>query len=414
MAQYFAPQDPRQDKYGQIGEILGHALGGLGGYVSNEYQKPQKIKQFMDAGATDAEANMLVNMPPQQQMQFFQQKMKMQQQQQENATIANIFGGGQQQPQQQPDLQSLPGGDINQRLSHLAGGRQPVPQQPAVLTPEQEQVIVQKTKGMTPQQIDEVLRSPEIPMHTKKQIYDILDKQRASEFKERAHEENKAAKDKSLTSKEKTEAYKVTAPYRAELAKEAESTDHLIDVLKQQKQLSESGKMTHSGYLEFLEKTGLDFNALKSPETEQYQALEKDFLKDLKNVFGGKVSNLEMSTFLKGIPKATNTPEGRKRITKQLDSYYKAKQLKFRTARKIIKDNGGTPPLDLQDQVVEKTRGKEEKYADQFRGGKKENGFLISELTAAHNPTGLPDGAIAKDDNGNPIARVVNGAWEPL
>lgn len=358
MAQYFAPPDAGNPMYG----ILGGVLGGLGGYAMSESQKPAKIKQFESFGASPEQARALASAPESTQTAWLRESMKMQRQKQSDAAIAGIFGGGQQQ--QQPNLNSLPGGNIAQRLGSL-GGQQQAPQSSQGMTPEQEQNIIQKTKGMTPEQIDQVLKSAEIPMNTKTQIYNILDKQRAAEFKERFHQENKA-------SKEKTEAFKITAPYRAELAKESENSDHLVGVLKEMKKLSDSGKMTDTSLLEGLEKIGMDFNALKSPETEQYQALEKEFLKDLKSIFGGKVSNIEMQTFLRSIPKATNTEEGRKRIINQLDSYYKAKQLKFKAMRNIVKGNNGIPPLDLQDQVTEKIKSKEDKYLNKFRGGEKQ------------------------------------------
>lgn len=369
MAQYFAPADPQDQTY----NVLGTILGGLGGYAVHEYQKPERIKHFKEAGATDAEAQILVNMPVQQQSQWMQQKMKMKREEEKNAILGRILGGGQSSIENQPI--GIPGGDINQRLMNLGNpiqlpGQMQQQEQPAtpLFTKEQEKQIVQKSKNLSPEQIDQVLRSGQFNLNEINQIKGIIDRERSLELKKQIHEENKTSKEKALASKEKQQAFKMTEPFRAEAFKEEENARHMQDVIGEQLTLSKSGKMNNAGFLEFLERFGLDFNALKNPKTEQYQSLEKEYLKDLKSIFGGKISNDEMKAFLKGIPKATNSPQAREAMLDRWRSYYEAKGLKAKLIREITAENGGIPPYDLRDKVSERLNIEQEKLANRFLG----------------------------------------------
>ena len=210
MAIYNAPYDPRGEKFGIMGNVLGQTLGALGGYAMHEYQKPEKIKRFKSFGATDEQANALANSPESTQTAWLRESMKMQNTQQKNAMIGNILGGGGQT--QQPDLMSLPGGNISERLGGL-GAPQQEQSQGRTLTPEQENNIIQASEGMSPQQIDEILKSGILNLNEINQVQGILDRKKAQQFKERAHEENKEIKAREQELKQE-------APQRAQMVKE--------------------------------------------------------------------------------------------------------------------------------------------------------------------------------------------------
>lgn len=333
MANFYAPHDPRQDKYGILGDVLGQALGGLSSYAIHEYKKPEVIKQFMDNGANESEAKILANMPAAQQQQWLQARMKMKRDEQKLNAL-RMFGD----------------------VSNTQPTEEAQTQQNLTLSPEQENKIRQVSMGLSPDQKKQILYSGIFSPSEIAQFERVMASEKKQEFAEKAFEQ-----------KEKTEAYKLTSPYRAEITKQAENADHLVQISKEQKKLADSGKMDSALYITALDRLGLP-DALKSPETQAFQSMEKEYLKDLKSIFGGRISNLEMSTFLKSIPRATNSPEAQKMIMDRLDAYYKAKQLKFKTMRQIIKNNNGIPPLDLQEQVQEKTAKKEKQYAEKFKG----------------------------------------------
>lgn len=91
-----------------------------------------------------------------------------------------------------------------------------------------------------------------------------------------------------------------------------------------------------------------------NPASQEFQKLSQEFLRDLKSVFGGRISNLEVENYMKMVPTLMNTRQGRNRIYRNLEYMYKAKRLPFKIAREIKKENGGKTPLDIDDLVTER------------------------------------------------------------
>jgi len=340
-----------------LGHLLGGLAGGAAGYgfskLTGGEPESKTAEEYVKAGIlTPEQARVYSSIKNQTEKNaFLNQAMKQSEARRQAAAMGVVMGGnpmdGQQpmgQQMQQPMGQQMQqpmdqqGGSIESNLQGLGG-----PQQPQM---GDQRSMDEKYRALTSLGLN-----PQNMSLGAKMIGDI--------------EKNKA-RERDISSRERTEAFKITSPYRSELAKEVQSASYISDVIKEQKELSKSGKMDSPLWAAFLDKTGLD--ALKTPETQRYQALEKEFLKDLKSVFGGKVSNIEMEAFLRGVPKATNSKEARENILDRLDAFYKAKKLKFKMSQKIIKENNGIPPLDLQDQVTARTVDKEKEYAHRFLG----------------------------------------------
>lgn len=327
--QFLPPQNDYSDMYQSLGQLLG-SLGGLGiGYGLNQIGgKENEAKQYVDAGVlTPEQASVYLKMKtPQERSSFLKEAMKQQEARRQSDLLSRAIGVPQHQMAENPlPLQGTLGA-----LGNIQGPR---------VADTMQQLIA---SGLNPQNLS------------------LAEKILTSEEKRKMEE-------RKFSSKERTEAYKLTAPFRAEITKQAENADHLVETMKEQKKLISSGKMDTALYVSAIDHF-LPFEALKSPETQAYQALEKEYLKDLKSIFGGRITDKEMSNFLRSIPRAVNSPEAQKMIMSRLDAYYKAKQLKYKVMRQIVKDNNGIPPLDLQEQVQDKTGEKETQYANQFLG----------------------------------------------
>src|SRR5690606_23151303 len=113
---------------------------------------------------------------------------------------------------------------------------------------------------------------------------------------------------------------KDTAPYRTKVLEEKSAAQNVLDDLERMKEL-ESGdaQLDTPGYVEFLERSGLNIPALMNPESEEFQKLRQTQLRDAKQYFGGRVSNFEMDQFLKSIPSLNQSPEGRKRVIANME-----------------------------------------------------------------------------------------------
>lgn len=376
MAQFNAPQGGIGNPlYDALGSALGAALGGLGNYAYQQHRAPELEKQFQSWGATPDQAKFLARQPPQQQQQWINQQQKQQAIETKNRGIADVYAG---------------------RIPNTEPNNNPIDQQNAIPTAEPN-VNAQTTEDVGAKKIDKKLDA-EIRQATKKMDYDakerllrsgLLTQQEADSLRRQMESQraNDIAEDKFAHAKDEAllkhheVAYKMTEPFRAEAFKEEENAAHMQDVINEQLQLSKSGEMDNHGFIEFLERFNLDLNALKNPKTEQFQSLEKEYLKDLKSIFGGKISNDEMKAFLKGIPKATNSPEARNAMLERWKSYYEAKGLKAKLIREITKANHGVPPYNLRDQVAERLNAEQEKLANKFLGIPEGSKLLLDQKT---------------------------------
>lgn len=151
------------------------------------------------------------------------------------------------------------------------------------------------------------------------------------------------------------------------------------------------------------------------PASQEFKSLQKDFMRDLKSIFGGRISNIELEQFMQSIPTLMNTPEGRERIYKNLEYAYKAKKLRFEEARKIKKENNNRVPLDIEEQVEDRMEKKLNKLAKQIRIGSEAGSPTIKKIGEREVmlAKGLPDGKTATNKVTGAKMIVRNGKWEP-
>lgn len=177
-----------------------------------------------------------------------------------------------------------------------------------------------------------------------------------------------ANQEKAKDREETIRLFKETAPYREKTLEAKNSAQAVLDDLSRMKEL-ESGdaQLDTPGYIEFLERSGLDIPALMKPESEEFNKLRQTQLRDARQYFGGRVTNFEMDQFLKSIPSLNQSPEGRKRVIANMERINKLKVKTADVMRKIIKENGGVPPLDLAEQVDERMKKYRDRFAEEFK-----------------------------------------------
>jgi len=231
--------------------------------------------------------------------------------------------------------------------------------------------------------------------------------------------------ERKFAQKQKEFAYRETAPFRKELAQNEKGARDTLDILNRMEELEKTGKLNTPGAEEFLLRSGLDVPALRNPESQEFLKLQASFLRDAKKYFGARVTNFELEQFLKGIPTLTQTPQGRGRIIAGLKKLNEGNRMYAKEARKIIKQNEGIPPLDLQEQVNKRVGKRLDKLADQFKKEVKKledlpepsrigtvAGILGGEIAgrAPHAVTGAGLGFLA----GGPVGAALGGAGGAL
>jgi len=356
-----------ENVWGNIGTSLGELAGAKLAKMVGEKRKEKERSEFKEQWKPylgEEKARFLSNLEPEERkhvmsnLESLMQLQQIQQQPQQQNILASLQGY-QQQPQQQEqynpqqEVQSALqqyfsnptlGGGQQGLMSALSGFQQPEQQMQQMPQQQQEQ------GQLTPERaklISDLFVSPH----------------------ERREREKLELKKQQIASSEKANAYKETKVERKEILNEAKSAKENLARLDRMAELSRKGKLDSPIYIEFLKKTGLDIPALTSPDSQEFRKLEVDFLRDAKNIFGARVTNYEAAQFLKSIPSLSQSKEGREKVIKNLKIMNEGKLLRADALKDIIKENNGTPPLDLLEQIDDRIAPKIDKLLNDFRRG---------------------------------------------
>lgn len=164
-------------------------------------------------------------------------------------------------------------------------------------------------------------------------------------------------KERLLTAKERSEAFKATKAERKDFVDKAKAGRQSLEDLNRIEELEKEG-LPSAGYSEFLKRSGLDIPTLQGATGEEFNKITANFIKNAKSYYGARVSNFELESFLKTIPSLSQSPEGRKRVIANLKNIARLEIEGGKAAREIIKNNKNIPPLDLIEQVDERIQKK--------------------------------------------------------
>lgn len=174
-------------------------------------------------------------------------------------------------------------------------------------------------------------------------------------------------KQKLENEKEKADKFKASADLRNSIIQDRKNSRGELRDLNRLEELDQTGKLDTAGYVEFLKNSGLDIPALLNPESQEFQKIQQGFLKNIKQYFTGNISNYEVQQFLTTIPTLSQSPEGRKRVISGLKYVARAKEEYYKTYEEVLKEHGGVPPYDIQEEIERRIDPKIEKLAQKFR-----------------------------------------------
>jgi len=172
---------------------------------------------------------------------------------------------------------------------------------------------------------------------------------------------------KESGTKEAASQFKETKETRKDILNQAKASRENDMRLDRMEQLNESGKLVSGLYNDMLKTFGIDFAALKNPESQEFEKLSTDMLRNAREIFGSRISNLEVSTFLKTIPTLSQTAEGRKRVIRNLKLLNKGAGIRLNEMKKIMKENKGVPPYDLAEQIEERIGPQLDDITEEFK-----------------------------------------------
>ncbi len=172
-----------------------------------------------------------------------------------------------------------------------------------------------------------------------------------------------------VRSREEASRWKETKETRKTVNGQARAAHENNLRLDRMQALNDKGDLVSGVYNKALEKFGLDIGILKTPDSEEFEKLSNDMFKGIREIFGNRILKIEMITFLKTIPTLMQSEEGKNRVIRNLKTLNQGAFLRKKAMSRIIKENGGSPPYDLETQIDERIGPGLEKIGEQFKQG---------------------------------------------
>ncbi len=224
-----------------------------------------------------------------------------------------------------------------------------------------------------------------------------------------------ALREKELEQKaEKEEERKKEWEYTQHKDFRKEVTDNYKDSvetemrLNRMKELNDKGTLTGPATAVLMDRLGLPISVLGNPDSEEFDKLSKDMLKNIRTYFGARINVVEVENFLKTIPSLMNSEEGRDRIINNLKLLLEPRKLMFQEYRKIRQEgveSGRGLPIDLQETVLENISPQLDDLSKRFEmGPSQELGPQIAPETREFQKMPAAKdyaGAVIEDDKGN-------------
>ena len=136
--------------------------------------------------------------------------------------------------------------------------------------------------------------------------------------------------------------------------------------------LSDKGDLSTPGMVKLLNTMGLPLGILGNPDTEEYDKVQADYVRDVSSVFPGQIRVYEIQAYMKTIPGLMNSKEGRARVIENRRTLNEGRKIKYDAYKEILKENGGRKPRNLDLLVQEKVGPQLLAIADKYKKGTEE------------------------------------------
>ncbi len=179
------------------------------------------------------------------------------------------------------------------------------------------------------------------------------------------------------SAKRQQEIDKETKPVYDEIYKEAKAARDNNKRLDRMEELIGRGNLTASGWASLLDTLShgiagygkLDLHGLLHPDSQEFRKLSNDFVKSVKDVFGSRVTQGEVNTFLTTVPSLMQSDDGKRRVISNLRSFNEAALARKNVAEQVIKENRGRRPENFDMIVDERLSPLLDDIAARFKKG---------------------------------------------
>lgn len=188
-----------------------------------------------------------------------------------------------------------------------------------------------------------------------------------------ALKQQKDLAEKRLTSRQQELINKETKPFYDEIQKRAKAAEGSDIRLDKMEALVDKGNLTSPVWGSFLRTLsngifgfGIDLTSLLNADSQEFEKLSNDFIKDAKEFFPGRVTDLDLKSFFKTIPTLSQTRAGKKRIIKNMRMFNAISKAQRSAGNAIIKENGGKRPEGFEQLVDEFSAPQIDKIKKEF------------------------------------------------
>ena len=406
-----------------LGEILGAGLSDIASHWAGIKSSESALRGL---GLNEAQAKSLARLQsPQLQQQLIQHQLQQQQQAASNAAINQILGEGlppsnfqqsplqglprqqqmnsiQQAPQQAPIEQasSILQNPSFQKLQKQAQDAQQLQQaqlapravtaQPAAGNlPGESQAIIanqlaQQKEPSLKDQIQQIRRQKQalananLPLQQRLALQGSLDSKEAQLRKEERDLRKESLEERKFEHTQRKEIDKETLPIYKEINDKAKAARDSNTRLGRMEQLINKGNLTKTafyngikalgkipgvgGYIESIAESFL------SPDTQEFEKLSTDFIKDAKQFFGNRITQQEVAMFLKTVPNLSQTNAGKHRVIRNMRIFNEAASLRKKVMDDLIRENNGKRPANLESLVEQVAEPRLNALAEEFKG----------------------------------------------
>lgn len=241
----------------------------------------------------------------------------------------------------------------------------------------------------------------------------------AEEAHERRHQEDMALKER-LSAEKRSDTAVLPVYRKAQERSEAAQRQNIV--LDRMKELTIEGNEQQfvANFSDwFKDNYGINLAGFLNADTAEMRKLETFFLRDLKNVFGGRISNQEMERFMQGVPSLMMNREGRLRIIEMMGLFNKADIEKINIMEDLLDKNPSITPFNFDKAVNNRMKSAYNDLEKEFHGisknarrdlnkGSYKVGQSINKLP---DPSELPKGTRIRSPDGTILVNDGN-SWQ--
>lgn len=235
--------------------------------------------------------------------------------------------------------------------------------------------------------------------------------------KERLEQQKMAVADRREAHKEKLDVDKYYRPTITKMNEEYKGIRESAHKLDRMEQLVKGGKLSgpkvaaslqalSEGFSAFvpgfgpIHLPGLNFKSALKPDSEEFEKLSMDFIKNAKTIFGSRITDQDLKSFMATVPNMMMTDEGKLRLIKHMRFYNDAIRSRYDAMRGVLKKHDDYAPRNFELKIEDAASKKLDQLANEFKFSLKPK----AELKAAPEEPGILGQA----------AGAVNKLWDKL